>query len=520
MLPCLLAFLFLCGCSANVQDDSQDKDSASVQVKEVTANINLSETYQTIDNFAASDAWACQFVGNWPDAKRNGIADLLFSTDTSASGQPVGIGLSLWRFNLGAGSTQQGEQSGIKDEWRRAESFLEQNGSYNWQRQAGQVWFLKAAQERGVENFLAFPNSPPVNLTTNGKAFASDGKPNLASENYGAFAEYLTDVVQGVEQAHGIRFRYISPVNEPQWDWSDGGQEGTPFMNEHIAGIVRALNTSLARKNLTTAIDIAEAGKIDYLYTHDDKPNRGNQIDAFFNSGSPHYIGNLSHVGKVISGHSYFTTSPFDQAVQKRKQVAEKVATVPGLKFWQSEYCILGDNAGEIEGNKRDLGIDPAIYMARVIHNDLTVANATAWQWWLAVSPYNYKDGLVYVDQHKTDGSYSDSKMLWALGNYSRFIRPGATRVQTELLSGKTADNTLLASSYLDAANQQLVTVVVNAGITAAKMKLNVHGGNIGNIRSYVTTADENLKPGTPLQPASELTLAPRSVTTLVASIK
>jgi hypothetical protein len=74
-----------------------------------------------------------------------------------ASGQPKGIGLSLWRFNIGAGTAEQGAASGIKDEWRRAESFLNNDGTYNWDKQAGQVWFLKAAKERGVNEFLAFP---------------------------------------------------------------------------------------------------------------------------------------------------------------------------------------------------------------------------------------------------------------------------------------------------------------------------------------------------------------------------
>src|SRR4051812_27040371 len=55
----------------------------NAQVKEATINIDISKTYQTISNFAASDAWACQFVGNWPDAKRNKIADLLFSRATN-----------------------------------------------------------------------------------------------------------------------------------------------------------------------------------------------------------------------------------------------------------------------------------------------------------------------------------------------------------------------------------------------------------------------------------------------------
>ena len=36
-------------------------------------------TYQEIDNFSASDAWRCQFVGKyWPQEKKEQIADLLF----------------------------------------------------------------------------------------------------------------------------------------------------------------------------------------------------------------------------------------------------------------------------------------------------------------------------------------------------------------------------------------------------------------------------------------------------------
>lgn len=35
--------------------------------------------------------------------------------------------------------------------------------------------------------------------------------------------------------------------------------------------------------------------------------------------------------------------------------------------------------------------------MARVIHYDIVVGGASSWQWWLAISPYDYKDGLVCV---------------------------------------------------------------------------------------------------------------------------
>ncbi len=59
--------------------------------------------------FSASDAWSMQFIGLWPEEKQNQVADWLFSTENDANGQPKGIGLSLWRFNVGAGSAEQGE---------------------------------------------------------------------------------------------------------------------------------------------------------------------------------------------------------------------------------------------------------------------------------------------------------------------------------------------------------------------------------------------------------------------------
>ncbi|WP_460503151.1 glycoside hydrolase, partial [Hymenobacter agri] len=423
-----------------------------VQAQTATLTVRIDDTKpaQTMANFSASDAWACQFVGNWPAAKKEAIADLLFSTENGADGQPRGIGLSMWRFNIGAGSAEQGAASGIKDEWRRAESFLTPAGTYDWSRQAGQVWFMQAAKKRGVQQFLGFLNSPPVSLTRNGKAFATAKQPNLAPEKAGALADYLAAVVAGVRRRTGITFDYLSPVNEPQWDWSDGGQEGTPFLNTDIAGISKALGAKLAAAKLPTQILITEAGKLDYLFSPADKPAQGDQITAFFgDKTAPTYLGSTPRMARTIAGHSYFTTSPYAQAVATRQQLAAKVASVPGLNFWQSEYCILGDNAGEINGGPRDLGMKPALYLARAIHTDLAVANAAAWQWWLAVSPYDYKDGLVYVDQNKTDGNFYPSKMLWALGNYSRFVRPGAVRLPAQ---PETATDTApLVSAYRSA---------------------------------------------------------------------
>ena len=183
-----------------------------------------------------------------------------------------------------------------------------------------------------------------------------------------------------------------------------------------------------------------------------------------------------------------------------------------------SEYCILGDNGGEIEGSGRDLGIDPALYMARVIHNDLVVANATAWHWWLAVSPYNYKDGLVYIDKEKANGRYYDSKLLWALGNYSRFIRPGAVRIAAQSPELGEAASPLLFSAYNHSQDRQIVSVIINSGTAPASVQLAFNDLQVKNLRLYQTSKDDNLKAGQEVAAGSHFTIPPRTITTVVGS--
>ncbi|MBB6004441.1 O-glycosyl hydrolase [Arcicella rosea] len=509
-----LFLLFSCTKAQVTPDNVKTEEN-----KKVNISIDGAKTFQTIEHFGASDAWSCQFVGNWPESKKNSIADLLFSQDTTASGQPKGIGLSLWRFNIGAGSAAVGDESGIRDEWRRAESFMDNDGSYHWDRQAGQIWFLNAAKQRNVKNFLAFTNSPPIQFTVNKKAYASNGKSNLSADKFDTFANFLTTVVKGVKDKTGILFDYVSPVNEPQWEWSDGGQEGTPFNNTEIAGITRSLSASLLKANLATKINIAEAGELNFLYAKDNLV-KGYQIADFFEASSSNYVGNLPNLTKAISGHSYFTSSPFLQARDKRKLLAERVATIPNLKYWMSEYCILGDNAGEMDGNKKDLGIDPALYVARTIHNDLVNGNATAWHWWLSISPYDYKDGLIYIDKNKTDGNFSTSKMLWAFGNFSRFVRPNAERIATTVENENTQNNLFQVSSYKDLAQKQLITIIINSDINPVDIKLTLSNIKVSSVKAYVTSKDADLKPLPSTSTIQTITVPARSIITLVGNLE
>jgi O-glycosyl hydrolase len=513
-------------------------DTCAANAAARTATISLTADKQTIHSFGASDCWGIKFVGkNWPLAKRNEIADLLFSKDFDANGNPKGIGLSLWRINVGAGSFEQGTTSRINSEWRREECFQNANGTYDWTKQAGNRWFAQAAKSRGVENLLLFSISAPVHMTRTGVATGLEGSQpntlNLKTDQYDDFADFLTEVAKNYNQA-GLPINFISPLNEPQYDWSaptggNAGQEGTAAQNSECLQVVTQLNNSIVAKGLNTKIAFGEAGSHNYVHGTTGG-SRGNQMEYFWNPASTGYIGNLPAVEKIMSAHSYFAQSTLANLINNRTNMAAKFPAVnPAVKFWQTEYCILNNEDGT-QGNGRDLGINSALYIARVIHKDLAIANATSWQWWLGVSPSDYKDGLVSITDiagsmgelaaTKSDGLIYKSKMMWAMGNYSRFIRPGMIRVDasvTGFTDPSVAANGLMISAYKNPTTKELVVVVVNMGTGIEKMKLSGVTYSTPTIKTYTTDTNRELQFST-TNATGNIEVAPRSIVTYVGN--
>lgn len=481
-----------------------------------------------ISHFGASDCWAVQYCGLWPEEKKNAMADLLFSTKVNADGKPLGIGLSLWRFNIGAGSADQGKESRISDIYRRTECFLNADGSIDTSKQKGQRWFLRAAKERGVNQFLAFSNSPPVYLTENGLATnidrPRDGNINLPEKNYEKWAEFLSDFISGIAVQDGIRINYLSPFNEPEWNWDGTSQEGTPASVSNIASMVRLLDEKFSEKKLDTQIIVSESGHFKYmLESGTDHPHCDNEIAALFSPESRYFIGNLKHVPKLMAGHSYWTTSPVNVMQQTRKKLRSALDKY-SLGFWQSEVCIMGNDREIGGGGGRDLGMKTALYVARLIHNDLCLANANAWHWWLAVSPYNYKDGLIYITagENLLDGSFTDSKLLWTMGHFSRFIRPGAVRVAVNSEADVNDATGLMLSAYVHDKNRTLTLVAINYDGSEKNVSIKMNGFDATVFEPFVTSEESghDLKPLSKVRVGDTFSIPARSVVTFVGKGK
>jgi O-glycosyl hydrolase len=468
--------------------------------------IDTSIHHQIIENFGASDAWTMKLLGNWSEANKNKLADLLFSTDR-------GIGLSLWRFNIGGGINHQS----IDNPMRTVETFEVSEGKYDWTRQAGERWFANAARLRGVPYLLGFVNSPPGRMTRNGLTNSGDDEQystNLKPGFEGQYAAYLCDIVQhfaGETDPHQhLQFDYLSPVNEPQIDWARGSQEGNHAGNQDIKNILLALHSEIEKRNMTVKIRAPESNSVAGLWKEDRNDTKkwktpfGDYFDAFLRD--PAIASLLDH---TICYHDY--DCAFGPSVEPtHRELGEHLAKFPDAKIWMSEVCILS--------RKRDLGMPMALEVARLIHADLALGNASAWEWWLAVSTGNYKDGLLYTDYRKPGDPESIilSKTFWALGNFSRFVRPGMIRV--DFKGDQHESDGVLGSAY--AGLTKLVLVYVNSSKQPQSVKWRFTRAAPPSFMPYTTSVDQDLVAGKSIASDAGYELPPESIVTFAGSYK
>jgi hypothetical protein len=127
----------------------------------------------------------------------------------------------------------------------------------------------------------------------------------------------------------------------------------------------------------------------------------------------------------------------------------------------------------------------------------------------------------VYTDWKANPDSqwWYASKTLWAMGQFSRYIRPGMKRCG---FTGEGTDpNGLLGSAWWDESTGEIVLVYVNMATNYAPVKLGFKGlASLfmpAVVRTYVTsgTAGDDLRPAGTRLLTDTLQIQPRAVTTL-----
>lgn len=472
----ILIFVILimtCSCSHDNQEVLMNNDDKKLSPTptvsdntKISLKLDTSTRYQVLESFGTSGAWWSQYVGGWDNeykdtgkTVRDEIAKLLFDKEN-------GIGLTCYRYNIGAGSAH-GNKGQFWDVHRRVQSFETAPFSYDWSRDDNAVWFMKKAVELGVTDVVMFCNSPLERLTINGMAHMSKGtKENILPENYGDFARYVMDVAQHFVE-DGVPVKYISPINEPQWDWFEG-QEGCHYEPGKIAQVYRTFLEELQSRPTLSGVSLSgpESGEWKgdaTLYT-----------SAILNDSV------LKEHFKTIDNHSYWS--------DKASKVAFKAwmdAKYPDVKIAMSEWCEMV--------NGSDVTMDSAFHLAETIAEDLTILNAVSWQNWVAVAPGGYRDGLIYVNEEKK--TFNPLKRLWGYGNYSRFIRPGYQRI--DVAGAKQETDELKPVAFVgtnDQGQEEIVLVIINETDEIRNLLLDIPNSiEYTNIQVYETTEENNL---------------------------
>ena len=113
------------------------------------------------------------------------------------------------------------------------------------------------------------------------------------------------------------------------------------------------------------------------------------------------------------------------------------------------------------------------------------------------------------------EGSYAPSLNLWALGNFSRFIRPGFKRIGLETAESRN----FFGSAYISPDGKSIVAVYSNFSQKPVKINTSIDGGfTASTVHSYTTSTSKSLQEATVTDTGSIL-LDPQSVTTIVYNL-
>ena len=453
--------------------------------------------YQTIQGWGTSLAWWAEATGSWSLANRQALASMLFSPT-------AGIGLNEVRYNIG-GYTPQ-DASACTDGFRPGAaipSFEQSSGSYDWSQDPGQLWWLQEAQNLGATVLDGVAYSPPAWMTVSGcsQGANTSNTDNLASSQYGAYASYLATVAQHFHTL-GLPLQTIAPFNEPDGNWQNGqypagmAQEGMSFQPGSQNTLIKDVHSALA-----------SAGAGAYSQLSAPEPVDSNHVAAWLKGPGAAY--DSTAIGDIAQVNTH------DYASREGGSVYSTGQTL-GKPVMMSEW---GANAASSSASDMSAGITLS---QRILKNEQQMHPAS-WVIWQALDggpagstnlgTCNDVWGLACGDLSATSNQQvSYPARYWVMGNYSKYVRPGAIMIGNSDTSTFSAYNP--GSSTLT-----LVTTNPSASAESYSYDLSGFGSAGASATPYQTTAAEQLArlSAVPVSGGSfSTTLPAQSVTTFV----
>jgi glucuronoarabinoxylan endo-1,4-beta-xylanase len=426
-----------------------------------TITIDWTKLHQTIDGFGGADAQLGASLSSANEA-------LLFGT---GSGQ---LGYSILRIGVTDGAGDPGDCSSVSTSCA---------GVYEAD--------MKAVTANGGKVY-ASPWSPPAQYKTNSEITCTDGA-GLSSSDYADYATWLTNFVTSVEKYYGITIFSMSIQNEPDqcqdYDsaiWS-AAQLDTFVKND--------LGPTFATAGISTLIFMPEGGSYYQTTELGASCATDSACAAFVGGFNWHdYDGNVTGTDTVNA-----TPYPSGWAM--------------GKKFWETEASCgpgFGPNFCE-SGFNTDIG--DALDWGAIVDDRIAVEGANAWlYWWLVNADDTDDQGLL-----SNDGTVA--KRAYMLAQYSRFVRPGYTRIDAT----HSPTSGVSASAYRDTSGGGYAIVATNYSAASAALTFSImNAPTLTSVVPWSTSASENLSEGSPIPITGNsfmATLPAQTLTTFVGAI-
>ncbi|MCL2210658.1 MAG: hypothetical protein FWB95_01915 [Treponema sp.] len=474
---------------------------------------------QEIDGFGGSNAWTR--LPSHPETASD-LVKLLYS-------RTEGMGFSVLRNRVPFRESVPG------DAHNHFDGFLTRNADYTYSYTANangtktynldwNSWDLDSTRklisrikelgDDGPEKLviMSAPWSPPNNRVTQWKEDITGvssrinysmnwSRPELWGRlkraHYNDYADLLADYVSGFEKNMGAPLSILSVQNEPNWkaDWECCYWNGTDL---------RDFIKTLGQRFLMKGVKFGEGG-ISIMMPEFENFNINFNEMIKPSIDDPESEKLITH----IALHQYNAQNDNSSRAGAR-EFPEIIAT--GKRFWQTEV------SGSGSGIPKGVGIANALLYARMIHWDLTLTQTNAFlYWWLwtnTISP-EYPGALILVE----DDEIKPALRLYAMGQYSRFIRPGWSRINCEFtpLAG------MYLSAYRSADSKEIAIVIINETITPASINLDLNGSEFSQLEIWRTSENEKLKSAGRQRVSGNSTtvkLAPMSITTYYGKVK
>ena len=308
-----------------------------------------------------------------------------------------------------------------------------------------EIALAQMAQARGAK-IWATPWTPPASFKNNNNTIGG----NFVSANNQAYANELAGYVAKLTNSN-IHLYALSIQNEPDAVVSYVSCYWSP---QQFHDFIPYLSKALAASNVaSTKIMLPESEGWD---------------GTSFETTAMNDATVAAQVG-ILANHNYDGID-FNHGATG----VPDAHNTYGKPFWETEVST---------GDAFDGSIANAIYWAGRIHLFMTVAQANAWHYWWLI-PWGGTD-----NQGLTDASGHPAKRMYALGQFSRFVRPNFNRIDAEV-----TQSAALISAYKDSASAGFAIVAINPTSSAISQTFSLSNFSADSVTPWITSASASLQ--------------------------